>query len=1191
MLLSATYILKEAKIMIGSILSKLGGSLGGALGGGILSTIGRYAGKLAGDYLEKKWFQRNKTTHKFTNAHDSFHIAMAKYGTPIPLTFGRTQLDGQIIWADKIFEKRNSSSVKKYIKGSNLNLTKETTELEYFLSFAVCICIGKIEDIERVWLGEETIDISKYNFKLYKGDEEQLPDPTIAAKTGKLTPAYRGLAYIVFKDLPLAEFNDTIPNFTFEVLRKANVETKASVEELVESIIMIPGSGEFVYDTQVQSKFRLSENGVRVNSRKINSHNHYNLPNSIHSLNQLKSTCSNVKWVSPVVCWFGNDVSAKDCIIRPAVEFKDTNVLYSEDWQVAGYNRQNAYEITKDKNGNPTYGGSVNDASVVRYLSELRNRKLNIMFYPMFFLDVPGKPWRGRVTGAPEHIANFFNRKNGYNEYILHYASLVKDHVDAFVIGSELIGLTTVQNNGTFPAVDELVKLAAKVKQIVGTKVKVTYAADWSEYHHTEGGWFNLDPIWSSNDIDFIGIDAYFPITDSTQSNISKEDIEKGFYSGEGYDYYIDSVDNSRKALDPKYAWKNLRYWWENQHKNPDGNFTNWKPKSKPIWFTEYGFPSIDKATNQPNVFFDDKCIDGGVPKNSNGQTNFQIQRTAIKAFIEYWRTQEYIGEMFLWCWDARPYPAWPVANIWNDGYLWEKGHWVNYKFGSSNLASILLEISKRCGLDIDSIDVSSVDEKIEGLIFSNNISALNAINTLRAAYFFDINAQYKNIITFQKRGADKKIQIVNEQIMKLADNSHFEIVRTSEESKINLVNIYYINYNDTYNTHHEQLCYGSSSYQRDVIINLPIILTPSEASNIGKSILQNAHNETEAVRFVVCDQKMTIKPSSFIRVDIGGKSYIVRVIDISFANNQSIITAIIDHQDNYNFPASENNSSPATIESFYDDKLVICDLPFHISNSSGSYLAVYFQGKNDAALYSNFPNRLEYNWGYVTNIKPNCAIGEIIDFKQSIEANIFMVDSNSKLIICGHGLEQYISSDWQYAQIGEEIIKFKNIQEIEPGIYEVSELIRGLFGTEEFIPEKRDGKNFILLEANPNIIRVSENLKNQKIAFKANDLEQTLDFNDKSQNDLPPYIISRLVTNNNLHIVWIQRTNHTSSWEQSSTTPQKTYQVTLISDGTSHKFISNSYEINIDVTNLSLSDDFKIHIMTQIKLGGNNEN
>jgi hypothetical protein len=168
---------------------------------------------------------------------------------------------------------------------------------------------------------------------------------------------------------------------------------------------------------------------------------------------------------------------------------------YSEEWIVGKYNRNTAYEITKDEHQNPIYGGSVNDASVVRYLIELKSRKLKIMFNPMFFLDVPQKPWRGRLTCKAQYIINFFEKEHGYNDFIIHYANLVKDHVDAFIIGSELIGLTKVNVDNVFPAVDELIKLAQKVKQIVGPHVFVSYAADWSEYHHTEGGWFNLDPL------------------------------------------------------------------------------------------------------------------------------------------------------------------------------------------------------------------------------------------------------------------------------------------------------------------------------------------------------------------------------------------------------------------------------------------------------------------------------------------------------------------------------------------------------------------------------------------------------------------------------------------------------------------------------------------------------------------------
>ena len=101
---------------------------------------------------------------------------------------------------------------------------------------------------------------------------------------------------------------------------------------------------------------------------------------------------SNIQWVSPVVCWFGNSLDARECVIKPAIEFKENDLRYSEEWIVGKYNRNTAYEITKDEHQNPIYGGSVNDASVVRYLIELKSRKLKIMFNPMFFLDVPQKP-------------------------------------------------------------------------------------------------------------------------------------------------------------------------------------------------------------------------------------------------------------------------------------------------------------------------------------------------------------------------------------------------------------------------------------------------------------------------------------------------------------------------------------------------------------------------------------------------------------------------------------------------------------------------------------------------------------------------------------------------------------------------------------------------------------------------------
>jgi hypothetical protein len=52
-------------------------------------------------------------------------------------------------------------------------------------------------------------------------------------------------------------------------------------------------------------------------------------------------------------------------------------------------------------------------------------------------------------------------------------------------------------------------------------------------------------------------------------------------------------------------------------------------------------------------------------------------------------------------------------------------------------------------------------------------------------------------------------------------------------------------------------------------------------------------------------------------------------------------------------------------------------------------------------------------------------------------------------------------------AKIGNEILCFKHVKEISSGIYKISSFLRGLFGSESFIDESKEGKDFFLLNEN----------------------------------------------------------------------------------------------------------------------------
>jgi hypothetical protein len=67
------------------------------------------------------------------------------------------------------------------------------------------LCEGAITGIGRIWADGKPMNLAGVTWRWYPGDEEQEPDPFIAAKMGaEATPAYRGTAYVVFEELPSA---------------------------------------------------------------------------------------------------------------------------------------------------------------------------------------------------------------------------------------------------------------------------------------------------------------------------------------------------------------------------------------------------------------------------------------------------------------------------------------------------------------------------------------------------------------------------------------------------------------------------------------------------------------------------------------------------------------------------------------------------------------------------------------------------------------------------------------------------------------------------------------------------------------------------------------------------------------------------------------------------------------------------
>ena len=98
---------------------------------------------------------------------------------------------------------------------------------------------------------------------------------------------------------------------------------------------------------------------------------------------------------------------------------------------------------------------------------------------------------------------------------------------------------------------------------------------------------------------------------------------------GSGLTVSLPEGDRLAQSRSPYYADqqilanKQLRWWWNNLHYavydvgsgwTPQGPQTEWVPNSKSLMFLEYGVPSCDKGTNQPNVFYAPDSVESFTP-------------------------------------------------------------------------------------------------------------------------------------------------------------------------------------------------------------------------------------------------------------------------------------------------------------------------------------------------------------------------------------------------------------------------------------------------------------------------------------------------------------------------------------------------------------------------------------------------
>ena len=1036
-----------ATLVLGAAASAFAGSIGaGPIVSSLLSGVAAIGGAYADSLISARFAPTQKSSVSGSKIGD-LRLQTSTEGAPMSECYGRVRLAGQVIWATRLKMEVTTTTERTGGKGGGGGGTEvTTTTYSYFANFAVGLCEGEISGIGRVWADGKILDLSGKTHRIYPGRDDQQPDPFIETKEGA-APAYRGTAYVVFEDLHLEQFGNRIPQLEFEVFRPLN-----GVEKTVPGLTIIPGAGEWVYaNEEIRTSGGGAEGETateNVNNQVGGPDWAVAIDNLERTCPNAKSVLLVASWFGNDLrcgsCQIRPGVEYASGKSNTPHSWQVHGLSRSAAYEVTR---------DPDNADRPVYGGTPADISLVQAIRDLKARGIGVVFYPFILMDIPQAngladpyggaeqavlPWRGRITchpaagqpgtvdktaAAASQVSAFFGAAAasdisvsvnastnavsvsyggpaewGLRRMTLHYAKLCAainaadpGAVSGFVIGSELRGLTTIRTaQSSYPAVAELVTLAADCKTVLGASVDITYAADWSEYrgHDPADGsgdfHFHLDPLWSSPSVDAVAIDNYMKMSD-WRDGIEHADALAGWRSiydpaylqaniegGEDYDwYYASGNDRDSQTRTPitdgagkpwVFRAKDIRSWWLNQHVDRPGGVetgspTAWAPQSKPVWFTEYGFPSVDKATNQPNVFVDPKSSESAWPYYSNEQRDDFIQRRAVEALLGYWDPANgrnpvsgvYGGNMldlsrsFLWTWDARPFPAWPNrSDLWGDAPNWAYGHWVEGKFGALALDELVEDICAAVGFT--DVDATLLAGTVTGWLRTGIASPRDQLDILGQIYRFDA-VETGGVIRFVPRGLAPTASLA-EADLAVPDrrSADWQLTRGQETDLPLRASLGFWDAAQSYRQTTANAGRLVTTSARVESVSAPLVMETGEAEAIAESWLLERWAEREQAQFALPPSKLAVDATDAVELTIGGRKRELRLTRIVDGGVRQCEAVVVEPSVYELRQGTARQAAEEAVVSYGEAVLAILDLPV-LNDKQGDYqpwLAAY---------------------------------------------------------------------------------------------------------------------------------------------------------------------------------------------------------------------------------------------------------
>lgn len=978
-----------------------------AAAGSFIPGVGWQAGWLVGSVASSLIFRQGGGGGREGPRLSDQLVSSSAEGAPIAIGFGTLRLAGNMIWAQPIKERKQTSrgGGKGGVGGGGGGFT----EYSYSGSFAIGFAEGRARRLLRVWAdGKLVFDrtgdspntkIEGLELRFYPGSETQQPDPLIAAEEGAArTPAFRGLCYLVFEDMELAEFGNRLPQITAEIAFRDVADQPADNLDLITT----------------------GEGGAFAG---------------------FEATELAVDWTRERG-WLVEHATAQNSGLR----------LF--DLRTMREIRQSTYEETLpslapsfSENQLRTLYAGPDGALYVRRGGLTRSPILRISPETLRVTASFGTSSVGLGNTASSfgsavafHVLPVFGRL-GRTDYLIVGSSVIT------AIGNAPVGVLTAEDLTYVWGDGQLVLRghAGIVTAEIGPGFSrawlvvaptVTTSASGSifiyELRIEDGGRVSFA---LADSVSAAALDAGATLFGLVTGQVCRDD-------GDGGVIFVTSVNASGS---PVYAVK-------------------WREGDGVVWSTPLSVSPLSGFTG-----FAASRVSGGIWAARFGAKVVRLD-TATGEVIDETTWPGSTGA-------PQVYDARSESIVHHSGANALRRIYLDRGTGAGDTAGqIVSDLAARAGLAEADLDVSELTDVVSGYVIGRQTSARAAIEPLGAAYFFD-GVESDDVIAFRKRGRAPVATLDAELLLRLDDNAVWRTTRAQEVELPARATVVAMNRRQGYRqlaqtAKRAEAPLAAMESREQATIELPIALSPREAKRIAESMLWSAWAGRDSYEARLPRDYLRLEPTDVVTLTLpSGAAFRARLTSAPVGADFTLSISAVSEEPATYLSAVEAGEGegyfeipipgPAASRLFLPQIPLLRDEDSATPGASRVYFAAAgFTDPWPGASIFRGPDQVDWTrlglvrsgpgWGALAAALPPPRAPWSFDLDNALD--LFLVAGAEPESVTEAQLLAGANAALVFRASGEaEILQYRDAEEIGPGRWRLSTLLRGRRGTEVF--------------------------------------------------------------------------------------------------------------------------------------------